>query len=176
MEQAEKGIRFITPHYTELFRIADGDQIRIITKTREKQDRTARYIDDYHVEIGSSFGCNLYHICEFAERMEHQGSLVLPLRSSLPEECYVYVESTDEIGMVKRGEMGYAPVSIHRDKGISKKKSVDYLNQAMGISKAQAAAMNAGSLFGWATKAADPANYNEQGELKKKPMDRGDAR
>ena len=29
MKQAEKGIRFITPHYEEKFRIADGDMIRI---------------------------------------------------------------------------------------------------------------------------------------------------
>ncbi len=30
MEQAEKGIRFIDPHYKELFRIPDGGQIRIL--------------------------------------------------------------------------------------------------------------------------------------------------
>lgn len=29
MKQAEKGIRFITPDYKELFRIADGDMVRI---------------------------------------------------------------------------------------------------------------------------------------------------
>ena len=37
----------------------------------EDQIRTCRYIDDYHVEIGS----NLYHICEFAEHMEYGGKL-----------------------------------------------------------------------------------------------------
>lgn len=177
MKQAERGIRFITPHYKEIFRMKDGDQIRIITDTGEKLDHTARYIDDYHVEIGGGFGSNLYHICEFAERMEELGRTVIPLRSSLPEKCYVYVGSTDEIGLVERGEMGYTHVCVKPEGNVTKKRSVEYLNDAMGVSKAQAAAMNAGSLFGWETKAADPANYNDKGELQKpQHIDRGEAR
>ncbi len=177
MKQAERGIRFITPHYKEIFRLKDGDQIRIITEAGEKHDRTARYIDDYHVEIGGGFGCDLYHICEFAERMEHLGHKVIPLRSSLPEKCYVYVESTDKIGLVERGEMGYRTMAFIPDGASSKKDGVALLNEMKGITKAQAAAMNAGSLFGWETKAADPANYNEQGELLgPQHMDRGEAR
>ena len=177
MRQAERGIRFITPHYKELFRLKDGDQIRIIKPDGVKLDRTARYIDDYHVEIGGSVGCNLYHICEFAERMEYLDCKVIPLRSSLPEKCYVYVESTDEIGLVERGETGYSPLHVKPEGGITKKDGVEHLNDAMGVSRAQAAAMNAGSLFGWDTKAADPTNYNDQGELQKpQHMDRGEAR
>ncbi len=176
LEDARRGIRFINPHYRELFRIPDGDQVRIIKPDGEKLDRTARYIDDYHVEIGGGFGSNLYHICEFAERMEHLGNEVIPLRSSLPEKCFVYVESTDEIGIVERGEMGYWPAGVVPEKGVSKRQGVDYLNEAQGITKEQATAMKAGSLCGWATKAADPANYNDQGELQKKRKDRGDAR
>ena len=177
MEAARRGIRFINPHYQELFRIPDGDQIRIMKPDGEKQDRTARFIDEYHVEIGGGFGSSLYHICEFAERMEYLGNEVIPLRSALPEKCFVYVESTDEIGIVERGEMGYWPAGVVPEKGISKRQSVDYLNDAQGVTKAQATAMKAGSLCGWATKAADPANYNDQGELQKqKRKDRGDAR
>ncbi len=177
MEDARRGIRFINPHYQELFRIPDGDQIRIIKPDGEKLDRTARYIDDYHVEIGGGFGSNLYHICEFAERMEHLGNEVIPLRSSLPEKCFVYVESTDEIGIVERGEMGYKPAGVKPERGVSKRQGVEYLNDAQGVTKQQAAAMKAGSLCGWATKAADPANYNDQGEpQKQKRKDRGDAR
>ncbi len=177
MRQAERGIRFITLHYKEIFRMKDGDQIRIITPEGDKRDRTARYIDDYHVEIAGAVGSSLYHICELAERMEELGNKVIPLRSSLPEKCYVYVESTDEIGLVERGEKGYSPVSVKPTAGVTKEKSVEYLNDAMGVSKAQAAAMKVGSLFGWEVKAADPANYNEQGELlKPQYMDRGEAR
>ena len=89
----------------------------------------------------------------------------------------MYVESTDEIGIVERGEMGYWPAGVVPDKGVSKQQGVEYLNNAQGVTKAQATAMKAGSLCGWATKAADPANYNDQGELQKqKHRDRGDAR
>ena len=41
----------------------------------EKSERTCRYIDEYHAEIGN----NLYHICEFAERMEQNGATYEPI-------------------------------------------------------------------------------------------------
>ena len=175
MEHARRGIRFITPRYEEKFRIPDGDQIRISYPAGETRDRTVRYIDEYHVEIGSGISNNLYHICEFAEIMERNGGKVIPLRSSLPERCFVYVESTDEIGVVAKGEIGYAPSPV-KPEGVSKREGVEYLNKAQGVNPAQAAAMSAGSLFGWDTRAADPANYNEAGELQKPRKDRGDAR
>ena len=120
IEQARQGIRFITPHYEEKFRIPDGDQIRISYPDGDTRDRTARYIDEYHVEIGSGFSSNLYHICEMAEILERSGGTVIPLRSSLPERCFVYVESTDEIGIVTRGEMGYSPTQMNPE-GVSKR-------------------------------------------------------
>lgn len=46
------------------YRFGDG-------KTME---RTCRYIDDYHLEVGT----NLYHICEFAELCERNGHTVEP--------------------------------------------------------------------------------------------------
>ena len=163
MEQARHGIRFVTPNYEEKFRLKDGDQVRIITPDNKKMDQTARYIDDYHVELGWGSGATLYHISEFAERMDREGNKVIPLRSSLPEKCFVYVESTDEIGIVERGETGYRPAGVKPGDGVSKRRGVEYLNNAQGITKAQAAAMSAGSLFGWETKAADPANYDAEG-------------
>ena len=62
IKQARKGIRFIEPDYTEKFRIADGDQIRVIVDGTN-MDYICRYVDDYHMEVG----CRLYHICEFAK-------------------------------------------------------------------------------------------------------------
>ena len=66
MDKAQKGIRFVDTSYKELFRIPDGGKIRIQTPDGKKIDRTCRYVDDYHVEIGGSVD-NLYHICQFAE-------------------------------------------------------------------------------------------------------------
>lgn len=158
MERARRGIRFIDPNYKEQFRLPDGDKVRIVFSDGKASDRVCRYIDDYHVEVGD----NLYHICEFAERMEHSGTKVVPLRSSLPEKCFVYVAAEDKIGIVYKGEMGYRPAGISPD-NVTKQKGVDYLNDALCISKAQAEAMKAGSMFGWDTPAADPKNYDAQG-------------
>lgn len=103
MKDAAKGIRFINSHYKELFRIPDGGKIKIHLAWNEDQVRTCRYIDDYHVEIGD----NLYHICEFAERMEQNGHTYEPVRTELPEQCYSILPGSGEIIVVKRNEKGY---------------------------------------------------------------------
>lgn len=74
LEKSQKGIRFIDSHYNELFKIPDGDKIIITLSNGERLERTCRYIDEYHTEVGN----NLYHICEFAERMEQNGSTYEP--------------------------------------------------------------------------------------------------
>ena len=102
MEKAKQGIRFITPGYKELFRIPDGDHIRIFTGGGETRDRTCRFIDETHFETSGGYSSALYHICEFAERLEQSHGSVIPLRSSLPEHCYIYLPTTREIGIVKK--------------------------------------------------------------------------
>lgn len=159
ISQAEKGIRFIDPHYKELFRIPDGDKIRITLNDGKQLDRECRYIDEYHLEVGNS----LYHICEFAERMEQAGNTVIPLRSSLPEQCYVYVQTENEIGIVKKGESGYYKTDFEGGKPSERKALADEYNSKSGVTKAQAEAMKAGSMFGWHTPAADPKKYDENG-------------
>ena len=146
LKDAEKGIRFIDSHYKELFRIPDGGKVKIHYSWNEDQIRTCRYIDDYHVEIGS----NLYHICEFAERMEYGGHTCEPVRDNLPERCYSVLSGSDEIIIIKRGEK-------------------------LGVSRAQEEAMKAGSMFGFQVPAADPRNYDADGKPVM-PKDRGDAR
>ena len=77
MKKARQGIRFIDPHYKELFRIPDGGKILITTGWGEKNEWVCRFIDEYHSEIGS----NLYHICEFAERMVQNGATYEPVQA-----------------------------------------------------------------------------------------------
>lgn len=81
IKNAEKGIRFIDPHYKELFRIPDGGKIIITYEWGEKAEKSCRYIDEYHTEIGS----NLYHICEFAERMGKNGHTYEPKPEEPPQ-------------------------------------------------------------------------------------------
>lgn len=175
MKQAEKGIRFITPDYKEKFRIADGDMVRIRCPDGKQIDQECRYIDEYHVEVGKGWD-NLFHICQFAEMMERNGNSVIPLRNSLPLICYGKVPEKRAIVMFERGFDGYRSASAVT-RGRTSQKLVDELNNGMGVSKAQAAAMLAGATQGWATPAADPKNYDEQGQpLKPRRPDRGDAR
>ena len=159
MALAEHGIRFITPFYQEKFRIRDGDKVRIRGQDGTPRDRICRYIDDYHVQVGNS----LYHICEFAEMIAHEGGSVVPLRSSLPDKCYAALETEDSIILIDKGESGYVCTEIQPDDGQTRQQAVDSINEALGVTKAQAAAMVAGSMFGWEVPAADPKNYDEKG-------------
>lgn len=74
MKNARQGIRFVDLHYHELFRIPDGGSIVVTAAWGEKSERICRYIDEYHTEVGST----LYHICEFAERMNRNGAAYEP--------------------------------------------------------------------------------------------------
>lgn len=159
MRNAEYGIRFITPNYKEKFRIADDDSIRMTFPSGETRDRACRFVDETHVEVGS----NLYHICEFAELAQRNGVRLIPLRQSLPEKCVSTLESTGEIISITRGENGYTPTGQYPQGGISPKDTAATLNDAIGVTRAQEAAMVAGSMFGWDTPAADPKNYDAKG-------------
>lgn len=172
MDKAKQGIRFITPEYKELFRIPDGDNILITLSDGEKLLRPCRYIDEAHLEVGR----NLYHICEFAERMERAGNTVIPFRSTLPGQCMSILPSTGEPIILKLGEQGYTPSTLEIE-GKTSREMVDIANGEIGVTKAQEAAMLAGSLFGWQKPAADPKNYDEHGQpIRPKSRDRGDSR
>ena len=172
MKQAEKGIRFIAPDGKEKFRVQDGDMVRIITGAESHLDRMARYVDDCHAEIGGSF----YHIREFAEWMERSGSQVIPLRSSLPDKCFSITSTADEIVIITKGERYRRPAGA-RAEGVTAREGATAANEAMGVTRAQEAAMVFGSIYGWDKPGADPNYYNEQGEpIKFKHRDCGDAR
>ena len=169
LERARRGIRFINPHYKELFRIPDGDHIRITYPDGSHKDRTCRYIDDSHVEVDN----NLYHICEFAEIMESNGNTVVPLRASLPDQCYTFVEGLNIIAIINKGELGYTDAKSANGRPIENRAMVDKLNAQLGVTKAQYAAMKQGSRFGFDKPDADPKSYDENGQaIKPKQKDR----
>lgn len=164
MRRAEQGIRFITPDYRELFRIPDGDKIRIIESDGGQCDCACRYVDEYHVEIGGGWN-SLMHICQFAERMERSGSTVIPLRSSLPERCFSVLPSSGELILIARGRQGYSPCTDSTGDPAQNQTLADVRNQRSGVTRAQEAAMLTGSMFGWEVAGADPRSYDENGQL-----------
>ncbi|MFT8889668.1 MAG: DUF4316 domain-containing protein [Ethanoligenens sp.] len=74
---------------------------------------------------------------------------------NLPEISYVRNLSDGQVVAIKRGESGYYPYSTE--------KTVEELNQTLGVTKAQAAAMQFGSMFGWDVPGANPAAYDTNG-------------
>ena len=108
--------------------------------------------------------------------MEETGSKVIPMRSSLPEKCFSTLPSADKLIIIQKGEMGYIPSEM-QIAGKTAREAADIANDTMGVTKKQEAAMLAGSMFGWQTPAADPKNYDEQGQpIRPRQKDRGEAR
>lgn len=177
MKRAEKGIRFFID-YKERFRLADGDRIRLVMESGENREMTCRYIDDHHMEVFGQSTSTVYHIDEFVEAWKNHGCTeMIPLRKSLPEKCFSFLESSGELIVIEKGKQGYSPTGIYPQSS-DVRAGVDAANEANGVTKAQSAAMKAGSMFGWDKPAADPANYDDQG-IPIRPgrkQDRGDAR
>ena len=172
LEKASGGIRFINSDYKDLFRIEDGGNIIVRGYDGEESKYTCRYIDQYHCVVGN----NLYHICEFAERMEQNGATYRAEKPMLPEKCYA-ADYDGKIVLVEYGERGWLPTEYSAEDRESGKVIADRLNAELGVTKAQAAAMVAGLMNGWSSLDANPKRYDEDGKLKKeKQNDRGDAR
>lgn len=74
IEAAGKGIRFVDAAYKVLFYVPDGGKIKITHYYGETDITTVRYIDAYHMELGNT----VYHICEFADRIERAHAKVEP--------------------------------------------------------------------------------------------------
>ena len=87
-----KPIRFIDSRYNELFTIPDGGYINITLDNGEMLTRPCRFRGECHVDVGN----NVYHICEFAEKMERNGNKYEPCPE--PEAVNGYI-ITDRISV-----------------------------------------------------------------------------
>ena len=160
----------------ERFRIPDGDSIRVTRPDGSHSDHTCRYIDEHRAEIGYGVD-NLYHMAQFAEWMARNGNTYVPLRSSLPKQCYSLLLDTGNVVILKRGETGYYKTDIPHTSKEEARALVEEYNHKLGVTRAQEEAMKGGSMFGFDKPIADPANYDAQGQpLKHREKDRGDAR
>ncbi len=69
-----KEIRFIDPHYNELFRIQDGGRIVVTRPDGEQWVGECKYLDECHVAVNGE----CYHICQFAEIQQRIGATYMP--------------------------------------------------------------------------------------------------
>lgn len=103
MDEQKKQIRFISSNYDNLFTVPDGGNVVINRYDGERVVLPCKYEDETHATIGNY----LYHICEFAEKMEAAGNTYEP---EIPEkvEGYIIVTRVDfsnRTGVV----LGYNP-------------------------------------------------------------------
>ena len=162
-EAKAKGIRIIDSHYKTLFCLTDGDKIKISNPRALSYTPTCRYIDEYHTDVGG----NLYHICQFAELMEERNNDVIPLRLSLPDECYYYDEEQQKAGIIRKGYDGYIEMSMGTKKPNEIKDFIAEENKLLQITPQQYKAMENGCKYGWADDRANPNNFNDKGEYTK---------
>lgn len=79
--------------------------------------------------------------------------------AKLPEVCYaIHMESGNTI-VLKRGEIGFHDPQY----GVQGEEAVNRLNERMGVTRQQRAAMEAGSIFGYHLPIADPDRYDSLG-------------
>lgn len=161
-ENAPKTIRFIDSSYHTLFTVPDGGNIVLTTSDGERMVRSCKFLDEYHTQVGSF---NIYHICEFAEKMERAGTTYAPeTPPTLPEQCYSVLSSSGALILIEKGKKGYAEVGFSSTNSATNRKMADDLNARRGIYRQQEAAMVGGSLFGWSTPAARIASYDVRGD------------
>jgi hypothetical protein len=79
----------------------------------------------------------------------------------LPEMCFVpHPYEPKTFICLTRGQAGYSATTVYTQ------DHADALNRKLGgVSKAQIAAMEAGSMFGWHVPAADPKRYDANGRF-----------
>ena len=161
MDSEKKTIRFIDSDYRTLFTIPDGDKITLTFSDGETVTRSCKYLDEYHTQVGS----NVFHICEFAECMERNGTAYAPEKPlALPDMCFSTLPSTGELIRIERGSKGYTVLPYSTANTRENRKLADDLNQRRGVYPQQEAAMLAGGMFGWHTPAARIENYTMRGE------------
>lgn len=86
-------------------------------------------------------------------------------KKNLPDFCYSVNKVSGEIIILKRGEKGYYKTDIITKGKEESQEIVNEMNEKLGITKEQKAAMYWGSLFGFNTKGADPKNYDKNGKM-----------
>lgn len=83
--------------------------------------------------------------------------------ADLPDLCYTYVESTHEIAIIKKGEIGYFP-SVIDTSNMTKEECIAYVdeqNEILEVSPEEAEMMSLKSMFGWVDGKKEEVNNEE---------------
>lgn len=82
----------------------------------------------------------------------------------LPPFCLTVEAFSGDLISIRRGEMGFCISDWNRPgDSAANRKTADQMNARWGMTNAQEVAMIYGSMVGWCVPAADPRNYDEQG-------------
>lgn len=90
-------VRLINSHYDDLYRIPNHGVLQVDRSDGSSYTARVEHLDDYHFDLGE-YG-NVYHICQFAEIMESNGS------SYYPE-----ILTSDDQGAWELGGKGYIAI------------------------------------------------------------------
>jgi hypothetical protein len=114
--EAKQLIQFIDSEYRELFKIPDGDSICVTYPpgdSREPIERACKFLDEMHTQIGSS----VYHICEFASRMEAIGAKFEPVNQLRSIDISPPASGEDKFFTYNREEGNTCTGSLHGNFG-----------------------------------------------------------
>ena len=160
-EEQEKMIRFIDSSYQTLFYVPDGGNVVLTYADGEKATQPCKFLDEYHTQIGHY----VFHICQFAELMEHNGTSYMPEKPMpLPKFCYSTLPATGELILIKQGEKGYLKCDFSAPCREQNEMTAAQRNVRMGVTPQQEAAMLGGATRGWASPSARTSSYDLQGK------------
>ena len=86
--------------------------------------------------------------------------------AALPSVCFGTHPTEGALILLKKGETGYWPAQGYSAGRMTWDELADHLNGRLGVTRAQRAAMEAGSIFGFHIPAADPARYDDEGRFR----------
>lgn len=139
-------IRFIDSEYSDLFFLPDGANIRLIHAHGEVRILPCKYLDAYHLKVGNE----AFHICQFTELMERNGTQYQPdMPLPLPERCHALHPETGELIVLRRGKRGYTVSPFSQKDAQSNQRLADQENGAGQIGRQQVTQMLSGAFEGW---------------------------
>lgn len=114
---------------------------------------------------GTQIGNSIFHICQFAEIMERNGTKYAPEQAQpLPDICYSILPSSGALIVIEKGKSGYCPCDLSAPHREQNEMTAARFNRRLGVTPQQEAAMFHGSMFGWKTRGARTDSYDLAGK------------